>query len=108
MPKPQPWSPGDATDEIRALGRSGRLSLSITQHAKDRLAERDLILGDVLYVLKSGFVYDAPVPASQLDLYRYQMETRTPNSNNRVVRVVVIPDPARCWAKVVTVMWVDE
>ncbi|MBR7518797.1 hypothetical protein KC217_24345, partial [Mycobacterium tuberculosis] len=59
-------------------------------------------------VLRCGFVYEDPVPATQRDLYRYKMETRTPNSNNRVVRVVVIPDPSKCWAKIVTVMWVDE
>lgn len=90
------------------MGRSGKLTLSFTEHLKERLAERDLLIGDVLYVLKSGFVYEDPSPATQPDLYRYKMETRTPNSNNRVVRVVVIPDPARCWAKIVTVMWVNE
>jgi hypothetical protein len=72
------------------------------------LAERDLIIGDVMYVLRNGFVFEDPEPATQPDLFKYKIETRTPNSNNRSVRLVVIPDPQRCWVKVVTVMWVDE
>lgn len=108
MPKPQPWKSADATDAIRQMGASPTLDLSYTGHVKDRLAERDLLIGDVRYVLKHGFVFDDPQPATQAGLFRYQMETRTPNSNNRTVRIVVIPDPQRCWIKVVTVMWADE
>lgn len=108
MAKPQPWSPGDATTEIRAMARSGKLVLSYTEHFRQRLSERDLLIGDVLYVLKNGFVYDGPDQATQDGLHKYRMETRTPNSNNRVVRVVVIPDPSKYWAKIVAVMWVDE
>lgn len=65
-------------------------------------------MSDVLYLLKKGFVYDDPEPATQPGLYKYKMETRTPNSNNRVVRLIVIPDAATCWVKPVSVMWVDE
>ena len=70
--------------------------------------ERDLIVGDILYILKWGFVYDDPAPATQPELFRYRVESRTPNSNNRVVRAVVIPDPDRCWIKIATVMWADQ
>lgn len=106
--KKQPWNPADATDEIRTLGRNAKLTLSWTDHIRARLVERDLIMGDVLYILKNGFVYDEPEEATQPGLYKYRMETRTPNSNNRSVRLVVIPDPTTCWAKLVTLMWADE
>lgn len=108
MAKQQPWSSSDATEEIRKLGASDELNLSFTSHFQDRLAERDLIMGDVRYVLKHGFVFDAAQPATQAGLYRYRIETRTPNSNNRSVRLVVVPDPKACWIKVITVMWADE
>lgn len=90
------------------MGRNPKLDLSYSQHFRERLAERDLLIGDVRYVLRHGFVYDDPVAATQPGLFRYRIETRTPNSSNRSVRLVVIPDPARCWIKVVTVMWADE
>jgi Domain of unknown function (DUF4258) len=108
MIKPQPWSPADATHAIRGLGADSRLSLSYTSHFKERLIERGLFIGDVLFVLKNGFVFEQASPANQINFYKYKIETLTPNSNNRIVRVVAIPDPTRCWMKLVTVMWVDE
>ncbi len=106
--KLQPWTSADATSSIRQMGQSSNLTLSYSIHFKERLSERDLLLGDVLHVLKHGFVYDEPKAATQPGLFRYRIETRTPNSGNRNVRLVVIPDPTRCWIKVVTVMWADE
>ena len=72
------------------------------------MAERELIMGDLLYVLKNGYVYAPPEQATQPDLWKYCIETGSPNSGNRVVRVVVIPDASRLWAKIITVMWADE
>lgn len=108
MPKPQPWSPADATDEIRALARQSSLKITYSQHAKERLEERDLAIGDVLYVLKNGFVYETASESTQPGLFKYAPESRSPNSGSRTVRVIVIPDPARVWVKIVTVMWADE
>lgn len=64
-------------------------------------------MGDILHVLKNGFVYDDAIPASRDGLYKYEMESRTPNSENRAVRVVVIPSPSGPEAKIVTAMWAD-
>jgi hypothetical protein len=72
------------------------------------MEERDLVMGDVLYLLKNGFVYEEPEPSTNKRFYKYCMESKTPNSRNRAVRVVVIPDQYRCELKIVTVMWVDE
>jgi hypothetical protein len=73
-----------------------------------RTAERDLNMGDLLYVLKNGFVYEPPEQATQPGLWKYKIETRSPNSGNRVVRAVVISDVSKIWAKIITLMWADE
>ncbi len=102
------WTPKEATDEIRAIARSDRLVLSYKLHARERLAERDLIAGDVLFALKFGFVYNDPEPATRLGYNRYRVESKTPNSGSRTVGVVVIPDKKGCLLKIVTVMWIDD
>ncbi|MFJ6323836.1 MULTISPECIES: DUF4258 domain-containing protein [unclassified Rhizobium] len=84
------------------------MTVSYKLHAKERMAERDLIASDVLYVLKNGFVYQPAVPATRPDLYRYRMECKTPNSGNRVVGVAVIPSVSGCLLKIISVMWIDE
>ena len=85
------------------------MALAWTRHARERMAERNLLMSDILHVLKNGFVYDAPQPSTRPGFYRYAMQAQTPNSGNREVRVIVIPDPAGCGSlKIVTVMWVDE
>lgn len=103
----EPWSPAQATDRIRAIAR-GRLDLSYKQHALDQLSERSLIMGDLLFLLKNGFVYENAVEATRKPYWKYQIQCSTPNSNNREVRAVVIPDWKRNGIKVVTVMWADE
>lgn len=104
----QPWKPAAATDQLRSLGRNERLTMSQTRHFTQRLLERDLIIGDAFHVLKHGYVYEEPEQATKDGFYKYQMESTTPNSNNRIVRVVVIPDPKMKGVKFVTIMWVDE
>jgi hypothetical protein len=106
--KPQPWKPADATDEIRRMAKSPTLKLTYREHAKDQIKERDLVIGDVLHALKNGFVYADAQTTTKNNLFKYLMESKTPNSGNRAIRVVLIPDPERCWIKVLTVMWVDE
>ena len=101
-----PMKPAAATDFIRRkCGPS--LKLHWTGHARDRLAERDLIMGDVLHVLKYGFVHDEPEEATRPGTWKYRIECVTPNSGGRTVRLVVIPF-ASCEIKLVTVMWADE
>ena len=106
--EPVPWTPVEATEKIRRYAREDNFSISYTFHAKDQMADRDLTTGDVLYVLKNGFVYEEAEAATQYGMFKYQMVCRTPNSNNRDIRVVTIPSPQACAAKVVTVMWVNE
>ena len=104
----EPWKPADATEEIRRLGNSRWLALTLTLHAKAQMPACDLITSDILFILKNGFVYDDPQAATRVHYFKYKMECETPNSNGRAIRVVLIPDAARNSAKIVTVMWVDE
>lgn len=104
----EPWEAGVATEKIRKLARNPGMTITYKLHAKERMAERDLISSDVLYTLKHGFVYQKAIPATRPDLYRYRMECKTPNSGSRALGVVVIPAVNGRLLKIVTVMWVDE
>ena len=97
-------SPADATDFIRKKS-SENLDILLTAHTKQQMEERGLIMGDITHVLKFGFVYERGESATQLGYFKYKMECETPNSNGRVVRVVVIPSQKSM--KIVTVMWRD-
>ena len=106
MEQQQPLSPGKATEKIRAIA-NGDPKVSLKIHAKEQMAERSLVMGDVLYVLKRGFVYDEAAESTRPGFFKYKMECSTPNSNGRQVAVIVIAGRSR-ELKIVTVMWVDE
>jgi hypothetical protein len=110
LAKPQPWTPADATDQIRAIAANERtlVSLILTQHAREQMAERSLYTGDVLFILKQGFVLGDAVESTRAGYYKYAIQSRSPNSGNRTVRLIVIPDPDRGHMKIVTVMWADN
>lgn len=104
----QPWGPAEATRKINGLSKDQQLNLSYTRHAKERLSERALVVSDVLYVLRNGFVYDPPENATVRSLYKYKIESQSPNSGARTVRLIAIPQEESKEIKVVTVMWRDE
>ena len=72
------------------------------------MIQRDLIVGDLLYLLRRGFVYDRPEQATRPEFWKYKVEGSKPNSGGRIVRTVAIPDCVRKQVKIVTVMWKDE
>lgn len=90
------------------MARSEKFTLSYKIHATDQLNDRGLFIGDVLYLLRNGFVFKDPVESTRKEFYKYQMEYRTPNSGQRDVRIVIIPDWDQCEAKIATIMWADE
>ncbi|MER8569344.1 DUF4258 domain-containing protein [Mesorhizobium sp. M0924] len=102
------WPKGQATDEIRAIARSKALTISYKRHAIERMAERNIIMGDVLYVLKNGFVHMEPMESTRPAYKKYAMEGLCPNGNSRTLRVIVIPEKTGTFLKIVSVMWVDE
>lgn len=104
---PGRWTVADATKRINECAKDQNLSITLTGHAKDQMLDRDLIMGDLRHVLRSGFVYDEPEEATQAGFFKYRIEGTTPNSDGRTVRVVVIPSGGH-ELKIVTVMWRDE
>jgi len=71
------------------------------------MEERELLIGDIIYLLQNGFVYDEPNASTKQDYYKYQMEGTSPNSGGRTLKIIVIPGSRAC-LKIVTVMWKDE
>ncbi len=104
--KEQPWSPPDATDYIREISKNPS-DIAYKLHAKERMEERGILTGDVLYVLRNGYVYEPPEPATR-GFYRYKVEYVSPNSGKRTLRVVVLADGKQRSLKIITVMFVDE
>ncbi len=105
---PEPWPPAEATDRLRKIANDESFTVSFKFHALEQMEARDITTPDVLHAMKTGFVYDPPVPAKQPGLYLYTIKGATPNSNRRDVRIVVIPSMHKAAAKIVTVMWADE
>ena len=103
---PKPLSPAKATHQLREYGASLDLDLYLTDHAKEQMELRDLLMGDVLHVLKYGFVHNDGVPTTRPGHSKYEMECTTPNSGNRSIRIIVIPSQS-CAVKILTVMWAD-
>lgn len=104
---PGKWNAAEATRRINACAREAHLGLVFAEHFHERLAERDLLMGDLLHLLKTGFVYDDPEPSTQAHHFKYRIEGKTPNSDGRTLRAVVIPGIG-CEIKIVTIMWRDE
>jgi hypothetical protein len=105
--KRQPWKPADATDAIRSISQDANFTLDLTGHARDQMKERDIVSSDLLHVLKNGFVYDQPEPATVEGCFKYKIESKSP-AGAREVRIVAIPWNNPPEIKIVTVMWRDE
>lgn len=104
---PGKWTPAEATNRINAYAKDPTFDLSPAKHVSERLLLRDLMMADLRYLLRWGFVYDEPQSASRQGYYKYKIEGGTPNSANQVLAAIVIPGPP-CAIKVVTIMWRDE
>ena len=103
----RPWVPAKATEEIRKLAQQD-FQFIWTWHASEQMQERDLITGDIIHVLKNGFVHEEAKPSTRKGFFKYKVESRSPNSGGRTVGVVVVPQRETPLFKVITVMWVDE
>jgi hypothetical protein len=104
---PGEWKPADATRRINDCARHADFRIALTMHAKEQMLARDLFVGDLLHLLKKGFVYDKAEPATREGFFKYAVEGTTPNSEGRTVKAIVIPGTGH-EAKIVTVMWRDE
>ena len=106
--KSGPWKPADATRKINKMAREDSLDLAWTDHAKERLEERDLLIGDVLHLLKTGMVYQEAEKSTRQSCYKYIIEGQTPNSEGRSIKAVVVAQENMQILKIVTVMWADR
>jgi Domain of unknown function (DUF4258) len=105
---PQPWPPAVATRTINSIAGNPQCSLSLVKHVKERLSERGLLISDLLFVLKNGFVYEESQPSTVPEYFKYRIEGQSPNSGSRYLRVVAIADEKSCSLKAITIMWRDE
>ena len=92
---------------IREIATHDDCDLDLTNHAKERMKERGILAGDAHHVLRHGFVHESGVESSRSGFYKYAIECRSPNSNSRQIRLIVIPSPSSPRVKIVTVMWVN-
>lgn len=104
----QPWKPSDATRLINEIAKRDQCGFAYKRHAKERMNERGLIVSDLLYVLRNGFVYEEPEASTLEGYFKYRVEAQSPNSGSRFLRVVVVPDEKSSQIKVITIMWRDE
>ncbi len=81
--------------------------VALTHHAKERIEERGIIMSDALYILKHGHIYDEPHESSRPGYCKYKICSKSPNSGNREICLIVIPDPDEPAIKIITVMWKD-
>ena len=105
---PQPWKPADATKAINDIAKNLQCNFAFARHVVERLKERNLIMSDLIFVLRKGFVYEDPKDSTVKGVYKYKVEGQSPNSGSRYLRVVVVPDVKSCQLKAITIMWRDE
>ena len=72
------------------------------------MSERGLIVGDVIHLLRGGFVHEEGEQSDTPGFFKYTVEGTTPNSGGRSVAMVVIPSPNTDGIKILTIMWLDE
>lgn len=101
------WSPKTAESRIHAYAKQPNIELAYTDHAQERMVERDINGADILHILKYGHIHDEPEPADEPGLYKYKMCARTPDSSSRTICAVVIPSVRKAAVKIITAMWED-
>jgi len=107
--KPEPWSATDATKIITGLARDV-FDLQLTQHARERMSERDIVTADLLHVLKTGSVHKSGELREPYSTHCYTIEGAVPTRGSLRLRIVVRPNVnvERKFIKVITTMWVDR
>ncbi|MGR3984914.1 MAG: DUF4258 domain-containing protein [Gammaproteobacteria bacterium] len=98
----------DAEQCIHAYVRNtAGYALAYTNHAKDQIKTRSIIMSDVKYILAHGRISDEPEKTKRAGYCKYKMCGQSPNSGGREICLIVIPDPDKPAIKIITVMWRD-
>ena len=103
----KPFSPAEATRKIRACAQEPNLDLFQTGHVKERMEERGLIMGDITHLLKFGDVLNEAEKSTRPGFWKYTIFGKTPNSGNRQLGLIPIPDFKRLQIRLVTIFWRD-
>lgn len=86
-------SPEAATSMIRQLANSEDFQRGFgtywTKAIKEALQFYGLISGDALHVFKRGVIEEEGVLSTRTGVYKYKMKAETPNSNGRIVTLVI-------------------
>ena len=103
------WGIAEAERRIHSYVVRGNdeFELAYTRHAKHRMVERDIVVSDLMYILARGHIVEEPTESTQPGYCKYKICGKSPNSGTREICLIVIPDPGKPAAKVVTVMWRD-
>lgn len=101
------WSPGMAERQLRAYIEHVDFDLSYTAHVRERMNERGIVLADIRHLLSHGHITEQPKKATRPGCYRYKICGKTPNSGNRRICAVVVPDVGKPSVTIITVMWED-
>lgn len=102
-----PLPPAKATKYINQIASSDTCDIAITNHFSEKLSERNLQMGDAMMLMRTGFIYNSPVESTQPGLWKYEINGKTPNSQNRQLGMIVIPDFDKNMIKLVTIFWID-
>ena len=89
---------------------SARTTKAWTQHVKQRLKERGIIMSDVIYLLYHDFKLlsiDESTRSAE-GLFKYKICGRTPNSDDKNIYLVIIPSLKINGVKIITAMWERE
>lgn len=104
MPK---MNPATATRTINRIAKVDDFEPFFTEHALEKMDLRTIGMVDLMYLLREGMVYGDAKESTQRGFWKYQIQGRTPNSGQRQIAAIVIPDPNNTFIKVITVMWLD-
>jgi len=104
----QSLTPSVTTEKIWTLASGDNANWLTADHYKKQLNERDIISSDIKHLLRTGYVYAEGTESLVSGLWKYRMEGKTPNSNNRTIAVVVIPDFSDRSIKFVIAFWRDS
>lgn len=101
--------PPSAVDAlVKALAEDRDLSIWFSTHAQEQMRDRDIVVSDLMHLLKHGIVGQEAEIEGGLAEHGYPLDGMTPNSGRRFIRAIVTVDPAAKSIGVITMMWVDE
>ena len=78
-----------------------------TDHAKERMKQRGIIMSDVRYLLKNDFRLEKTERVMGKNLYKYKVCGFGHRSLYRSICLVIIPSLDKPKVQVITVMWED-